>query len=96
LYCFILTVQRSHSNKLNFHSSCYRNPSTKYQNVRGTFSQFTLAVTMAYIVDCCRTAVGKKGGRLSKTHPLDMGAAVINELLKRNPGVYFFVIKVRC
>jgi len=38
---------------------------------------------MAYIVAAVRTAGGKKGGRLSQTHPGDLGAAVIDALLER-------------
>lgn len=37
----------------------------------------------AYIVGAVRTATGKKKGRLSRMHPIDMGAAVIDELLDR-------------
>ncbi|MBA4740825.1 MAG: acetyl-CoA C-acetyltransferase [Burkholderiales bacterium] len=35
----------------------------------------------AYIVTALRTAGGKKGGRLSNWHPVDLGAQVINALL---------------
>jgi acetyl-CoA C-acetyltransferase/acetyl-CoA acyltransferase len=41
----------------------------------------------AYIVDAVRLAGGRRNGRLSKLHPSDMGAAVIDALLARN-GVY--------
>lgn len=45
----------------------------------------------AYIVGAVRTATGKRKGRLSRMHPIDMGAAVIDELLVRtgipNDGV---------
>lgn len=37
----------------------------------------------AYIVGAVRTATGKKKGRLSKMHPVDMGAIVVDELLER-------------
>lgn len=37
----------------------------------------------AYIVDCCRTAGGKKNGALSEIHPADLGAIVVDELVKR-------------
>lgn len=37
----------------------------------------------AYIVGAVRTATGRKKGRLSRTHPIDMGAAVIDELVDR-------------
>jgi acetyl-CoA acetyltransferase family protein len=40
---------------------------------------------MAYIVDCVRTAGGKKGGKLSSIHPSDLGAHVLNAILDRNP-----------
>ena len=35
----------------------------------------------AYIVGAARTATGKKKGRLSQIHPVDMGAIVIDELI---------------
>jgi acetyl-CoA C-acetyltransferase len=34
-------------------------------------------------VECCRTAGGKKGGRLSQFHPASLGAAVCDELVRR-------------
>ncbi len=37
----------------------------------------------AYIVGAVRTATGRKKGRLSRIHPVDMGAIVIDELLDR-------------
>jgi acetyl-CoA C-acetyltransferase len=37
----------------------------------------------AYIVGAVRTATGKRKGRLSGIHPIDLGAAVIDELLDR-------------
>lgn len=37
----------------------------------------------AYIVAAVRTACGRKNGRLSKVHPIDLGAAVVDELLDR-------------
>lgn len=40
-------------------------------------------MTNAYIVGAVRTATGRKKGRLSKIHPIDMGAAVIDELVDR-------------
>ena len=36
----------------------------------------------AYIVSAVRTAGGKKNGRLSKWHPADLGAQVLDELVK--------------
>lgn len=42
---------------------------------------------MAYIVDCVRTAGGRKGGRLSTFHPSDLGALVLNALMERNPSL---------
>jgi acetyl-CoA C-acetyltransferase len=36
----------------------------------------------AYIVSAFRTAAGKKNGRLSRWHPVDLGAAVVNQILK--------------
>lgn len=42
----------------------------------------------AYIVECVRTAGGKKNGALSGWHPVDLGAAALNELVDRSkvPG----------
>ena len=40
----------------------------------------------AYIVSAVRTAGGKKNGRLSKWHPADLGAQVLNELV-RDTGI---------
>jgi acetyl-CoA acetyltransferase len=37
----------------------------------------------AYIVDCCRTATGKRNGALSQWHSADLGAKVVDELLDR-------------
>ena len=37
----------------------------------------------AYIVGAVRTATGRKNGRLSRMHPVDMGAAVVDELVYR-------------
>ncbi len=37
----------------------------------------------AYIVDAVRTAGGRRNGRLSNYHPVDLGAAVIDALLDR-------------
>ncbi len=37
----------------------------------------------AYIAGAARTAVGRRGGRLSGVHPVDMGAMVVDELLAR-------------
>src|SRR4051794_24667475 len=36
------------------------------------------------IVECVRTAGGKKNGALSGWHPVDLGAAAINELVDRS------------
>lgn len=41
-------------------------------------------MTEAYIVDAVRTAGGRRNGRLSKTHPADLGGLVIDALLDRN------------
>jgi acetyl-CoA acetyltransferase family protein len=38
----------------------------------------------AYIVDAVRTAGGRRNGALSKMHPADLGAVVLNALLARN------------
>ncbi|MCY4264746.1 MAG: acetyl-CoA C-acyltransferase [Gammaproteobacteria bacterium] len=40
-------------------------------------------MTDAYIVGAVRTATGRKNGRLSKIHPVDMGAMVVDELVDR-------------
>ncbi len=37
----------------------------------------------AYIVDACRTPVGKRGGSLSTVHSADLGAHVIKALMAR-------------
>ncbi|MBC3541580.1 3-oxoadipyl-CoA thiolase [Rufibacter sediminis] len=41
----------------------------------------------AYLVDGIRTPIGNFGGALASVRPDDLGALVIQELLKRNPGV---------
>lgn len=38
----------------------------------------------AFIVAATRTATGRKNGRLSRIHPIDLGAAVVDELLDRS------------
>ena len=42
----------------------------------------------AYIVECVRTAAGRKNGALSDYHPADLGATVLDELINRTgiPG----------
>jgi acetyl-CoA C-acetyltransferase len=40
-------------------------------------------MTQAYIVGAVRTAGGKKNGRLSKIHPIDLGAEVVDALVAR-------------
>lgn len=42
---------------------------------------------VVYIIDACRTAVGKYGGALSQIRPDDMLASVIKSLMQRNPEV---------
>lgn len=37
----------------------------------------------AYIVGAVRTATGRKNGRLSQVHPIDLGAIVVDELVDR-------------
>jgi acetyl-CoA C-acetyltransferase len=39
----------------------------------------------AYIVDALRTPTGKRGGTLSRLHPVDLGAHVIKSIVARNP-----------
>ena len=49
----------------------------------------------AYIVDAVRTAGGRRNGRLSQVHPVDLGATVIDALLARtgiDPGIVEDVI----
>jgi acetyl-CoA acyltransferase len=41
----------------------------------------------AYILDAIRTPIGNFTGTLSTIRPDDMGALVIEELMKRNPTV---------
>jgi len=40
-------------------------------------------VSEAFIVAATRTAAGRRNGRLSRIHPIDLGAAVVDELLDR-------------
>ncbi|HEU4917970.1 MAG TPA: 3-oxoadipyl-CoA thiolase, partial [Acidimicrobiia bacterium] len=40
-----------------------------------------------YIVDACRTAMGKLGGPLAHVRPDDLAAQAIAGLLGRNPGL---------
>ncbi|PLW82697.1 acetyl-CoA C-acyltransferase [Kineobactrum sediminis] len=40
-------------------------------------------MTEAYIVGAVRSAGGRKNGRLSKVHPIDLGAAVVDALVAR-------------
>src|SRR5690606_36979019 len=42
-----------------------------------------LPVTDAYIVGAVRSAGGRKNGRLSKIHPIDLGAEVVDALVAR-------------
>lgn len=37
----------------------------------------------AYIVGAVRTAAGRKRGKLSKQHPIDLGAEILDELMRR-------------
>ncbi len=37
----------------------------------------------AYIVDACRTPVGKRGGALSQVHPADLGAHILKAIVGR-------------
>ncbi len=41
-------------------------------------------MTAAYIVDAVRTAGGRRGGRLSGMHPVDLGAATLDAIADRN------------
>jgi len=41
----------------------------------------------AYLIDGIRTPVGSLGGALSEARPDDLGALVIAEVMKRNPGL---------
>ncbi|HEX9713395.1 MAG TPA: acetyl-CoA C-acetyltransferase [Actinomycetota bacterium] len=40
-------------------------------------------MTEAYIVEACRTPVGKRGGSLSQVHPADLGAHALRALVDR-------------
>ena len=40
-------------------------------------------MTDAYIVGAVRSAGGRKNGRLSKIHPIDLGAEVVDALVAR-------------
>jgi acetyl-CoA C-acetyltransferase len=40
-------------------------------------------MTEAYIVAAVRTAGGRRNGRLASWHPVDLGAAVVDELVRR-------------
>ena len=44
----------------------------------------------AYIVGAIRTATGRKKGRLSGIHPVDMGAIVVDELIEQKVKIRFF------
>jgi len=49
----------------------------------------------AYIIDACRTPVGKRGGALSQVHPADLGAHILRALVDRtkiDPGAVDDVI----
>src|SRR6266545_6847514 len=37
----------------------------------------------AYIVEACRTPVGKRGGALSQVHPADLGAFILKAIVER-------------
>ncbi|MET0963667.1 MAG: acetyl-CoA C-acetyltransferase, partial [Noviherbaspirillum sp.] len=41
-------------------------------------------MAQAYIVAAVRTAGGKRGGRLSGWHPVDLAAQVLDELVARS------------
>jgi len=41
-------------------------------------------VSEAFLVAAVRTAAGRRNGRLSRIHPIDLGAAVVDELLDRS------------
>src|ERR1700758_2472531 len=38
----------------------------------------------AYIVEACRTPVGKRGGALSQIHPADLGAFILKAVVERS------------
>src|SRR5512135_1572653 len=38
----------------------------------------------AYIVEACRTPVGKRGGALSQVHPADLGAHILQAIVARS------------
>src|SRR2546422_9029874 len=41
----------------------------------------------AYLVDACRTPMGKVGGSLAHVRPDDLATAALRAILDRNPGV---------
>ena len=41
-------------------------------------------MTEAYICAAVRSAGGRKNGRLSKIHPIDLGAAVVDALVEKS------------
>jgi acetyl-CoA C-acetyltransferase len=44
-------------------------------------------MTEAYIIDACRTPIGRYGGALAAVRPDDLLAETIRALLRRNPGI---------
>ena len=42
----------------------------------------------AFIVGAVRTAAGRKNGSLKNFHPIDLGAAVLSELVARTTAEY--------
>ena len=44
-------------------------------------------MTDVFICDAIRTPIGRYGGALSTVRPDDLGAVVLKELIKRNPGI---------
>ena len=45
------------------------------------------ASPQAFVVDACRTPIGRYRGALSSVRPDDLGAVVLRALLDRNPSV---------
>jgi 3-oxoadipyl-CoA thiolase len=54
---------------------------------RGQSCQNQMTMTDVYIVDACRTPMGKLGGQLALVRPDDLAAHAIDRLLARNPDL---------
>jgi acetyl-CoA acetyltransferase len=50
----------------------------------------------AYIVEAVRTAGGKKNGRLSKWHPVALGAAVLDAVVRAANDMQYWLLVIVC